>query len=228
MKLCKLSYILFSLISLLFILPGNMQAETFSGQFYSGAGDVEYLELLDIARRMFEPDPEYQNLSMLYTPSWNGLVEGPTWDAWWIPKQLWNNVLRSPRIWMNRSLHFYKIPRIFGLIKWEMGKPSRPHKHFQWIPPDGCLCDAARPTDFIAKQGDGRVDIHDWGMEFTAAGLLMQAELLLISRDTDTIEQYIPKLERCANFLGKPQRSKEQSLSRRSRRQSTRSQLRWI
>jgi len=21
---------------------------------------------------------------MLYTPKWNGFVEGPTWDAWWI------------------------------------------------------------------------------------------------------------------------------------------------
>ena len=31
-----------------------------------------------------EPDPEFQNLSMLYEPSWNGFVEGPTWDAWWI------------------------------------------------------------------------------------------------------------------------------------------------
>ena len=30
---------------------------------------------------------------------------------------------------------------------------------------------------FVCQQGDGRVDIHDWGMEFTAAGLVMQAEL---------------------------------------------------
>ena len=33
---------------------------------------------------MFEPDPEFQNMPMLYMPAWNGLVEGPTWDAWWI------------------------------------------------------------------------------------------------------------------------------------------------
>ncbi len=38
-------------------------------------------------------------------------------------------------------------------------------------------------------------------MEFTAAGLLMQAELLLISRDAEAIAHYLPKLERCANFI---------------------------
>ena len=56
----------------------------FDGKFIRGRGDVEYLRLLDIARRMFAPDPEYQNLSMLYCTNWNGFVEGPTWDAWWI------------------------------------------------------------------------------------------------------------------------------------------------
>ena len=43
--------------------------------------------------------------------------------------------------------------------------------------------------------------MHDWGMEFTAAGVLMQAELLLISRDPQAIERYLPKLERCAAFI---------------------------
>src|SRR5512140_1037308 len=51
-------------------------AARFDGQFFSGAGDAEYLRLLDTARRMFAPDPEYQNLAMLYMPAWNGLVEG--------------------------------------------------------------------------------------------------------------------------------------------------------
>ena len=50
----------------------------------AGQGTSNICRLLDIARRMFAPDPEFQNLAMLYMPSWNGLVEGPTWDAWWI------------------------------------------------------------------------------------------------------------------------------------------------
>ena len=56
----------------------------FEGAYYAGEGDVGYLALLEGARRFFEPDPEFQNLSMLYTPVWNGFVEGPTWNAWWI------------------------------------------------------------------------------------------------------------------------------------------------
>src|SRR6185503_2225499 len=52
-----------------------------------------------------------------------------------------------------------------------------------------------------SRQGDGRHDIHDWGMEFTAAGTLLQCELLLISRDDAKIEKYLPQLERAANFI---------------------------
>src|SRR5512145_1028268 len=56
----------------------------FAGKHFVGEGDVEHLRLLEISRRLLEPDPEFQNLSMLYEPKWNGLVEGPNWDAWWI------------------------------------------------------------------------------------------------------------------------------------------------
>ncbi len=38
--------------------------ERFDGQFYHGEGDAEYLKLLDIARRMYSPDPEFQNIGM--------------------------------------------------------------------------------------------------------------------------------------------------------------------
>jgi hypothetical protein len=66
------------------ILYGANEAGSFAGEYYSGRGDREVLEHLDIARGMFEANPQFQNTSMLYTPKWNGLVEGPTWDAWWI------------------------------------------------------------------------------------------------------------------------------------------------
>ena len=81
------------------------------------------------------------------------------------------------------------------------GKTPRPFDKYNLTPPDGCLCDAARPGLFVAKQGDGRVNIHDWAMEFTAAGLLMQAEAVLINRDAGALKHYLPKLERCANFI---------------------------
>jgi hypothetical protein len=172
-------------------------AETFNGKFYSGEGDIEYLQLLDVSRRMFSPDPEYQNVSMLYTPWWNGLVEGPTWDAWWVQNSYGPTYAALP---------FYEEPYITFLQNaqdlWfdQMGDGQRIGAK-EWIAPDGCLCDCARPGWIMYKQGDGKITDHDWGMEFTAAGMLLQSELLLISRDKEAIAHYLPKLERCANFI---------------------------
>jgi len=185
------------------VLPTT--ADRFAGRYFSGAGDVEYLQLLDIARRMLGPDPEFQNVPMLYTPEWNGLVEGPTWNMWWIQNSYGPTYCALP---------FYEEPLVTFLRNaqdlWfdQMGdgrtpRPFQQHggKRFDWVPPNGCLCDAARPGRFVAKQGDGKVEIHDWGFEFTAAGMLVQAELLLICRDREAIDHYMPKLERCANFI---------------------------
>jgi hypothetical protein len=59
-------------------------AATFDRRFFTSEGDVECLQLLDNARRMYAADSEFQNMAMLYNPQWNGLVEGPTWSAWWV------------------------------------------------------------------------------------------------------------------------------------------------
>ena len=171
--------------------------ERFEGRHYRGAGDVAYIEMLDTARRMFEPDPRFLNVSMLYTPAWNGLVEGPTWGAWWIQNSYGSTYCALP---------FYAEPFTTFLQNsqdlWfdQMGDGERVGAN-DWVAPDGCLCDAASPDWIVYKQGDGRIDIHDWGMEFTAAGAVLQAELLLISRDEEAIAHYLPKLERCANFI---------------------------
>ena len=172
-------------------------ADRFDGQHYRGAGDVEYLQLLDIARRMFEPDPEFQNMPMLYMPNWNGLVEGPTWGAWWIQNSYGTSYCELP---------FLQEPFVTFLQNsqdlWfdQMGDGKRAGAN-DWVAPDGCLCDAASPGWIYYRQGDGRIDIHDWGMEFTAAGVVLQSELLLISRDPKAIEHYLPKLERSADFI---------------------------
>jgi hypothetical protein len=175
-------------------------ADRFEGRFYRGEGDVEYLELLDIARRMFAPDAEFQNVPMLYTPAWNGFVEGPTWGAWWIQNSYGPTYCALP-LYDEPYITFLQNAQDLWFDQMGDGHTPRPHRQFDWVPPDGCLCDAASPGWFVAKQGDGRVDIHDWGMEFTAAGLLMQAELLLIGRDEKAIEHYLPKLRRCADFI---------------------------
>lgn len=169
----------------------------FDGRYYSGEGDTEYLGLLDISARMFQPDPEFQNLSMLYSPSWNGLVEGPTWGAWWIQNSYGTTYCGLP-FWEEPYLTFLQNAQDLWFS--QMGDGQRKGAN-DWVAPDGCLCDAACPGWIMYKQGDGKLHFHDWGMEFTAAGVVMQAELLLISRDAAAIAHYLPMLERSANFI---------------------------
>jgi len=176
--------------------------QRFDGRHYRGAGDVEYLQLLDTAARMMGPDPEYQNLSMLYTPKWNGLVEGPTWNAWWVQNSYGTTYAALPLL-AEPFVTFLQNSQNLWFDQMGDGKregcPGTPK--LNWVAPDGALCDAAMPGCIIYRQGDGKRDIHDWGMEFTAAGLLVQAESLLISRDPSEIARLLPLLERAANFI---------------------------
>ena len=172
----------------------------FEGKHYRGSGDVEYLRLLETARRMFEPDPELQNLSMLYMPSWNGLVEGPTWDAWWIQNSYGTTYAILPLL-REPFVTFLQNAQDLWFDQMGDGKRVGATPPLNWVAPDGCLCDAARPGWIVYKQGDGRTAIHDWGMEFTAAGVVLQSELLLVSRDAKAIAHYLPLLERSANFI---------------------------
>jgi hypothetical protein len=177
--------------------PGAKTPE-FDGRHFSGRGDVEYLKLLDFSRRLFAPDPEFQNLAMLYQPAWNGLVEGPTWDAWWIQNSYGTAYSAMP---------FLEEPFVTFLQNaqalWfdQMGDGKRRGRPNDEVAPDGSLCDCAGPGWAIYKQGDGQTKIHDWGFEFAAAGIVMQAELLLTTRDAAAISRYLPMLERTADFI---------------------------
>ena len=175
-------------------------AERFEGEFFTGQGDVEYLRLLDISRRMFHADAEFQNVAMLYHPGWNGFVEGPTWGAWWIQNSYGPTYCALP-IYTEPYVTFLQNAQDLWFKHIGDGKWKWKHGNRELVVPDGQLCDAAMPTWVFPKQGDGRVDIHDWGVEFTAAGMLMQAELLLIGRDRRAIDRYLPLLRRCAALL---------------------------
>lgn len=193
------------ILGLAIICLGSVSADAsdqFEGKHFRGRGDVEYLQMLDRARRLFEPDPEFQNLAMLYTPRWNGLVEGPTWSAWWIQNSYGTTYSALPFL-QEPFLTFLQNSQDLWFDQMGDGKregcPGQPQA--SWVAPDGQLCDAAWPGCIIYKQGDGQTKIHDWGLEFTAAGILLQSELLLISRDAKAIARYLPRLERSANFL---------------------------
>ncbi|MCP5520742.1 MAG: hypothetical protein H7A46_04270 [Verrucomicrobiales bacterium] len=181
-------------------LAAEQPGSSFEGRHYRGRGDVEYLRLLETARRMFEPDPEFENLSMLYYPAWNGLVEGPTWDAWWIQNSYGTTYSILPLL-QEPFVSFLQNSQDLWFDQMGDGKRVGAKPPFDWVAPDGALCDAARPGWIVYKQGDGRTALHDWGMEFTAAGMVMQGELLLISRDPGAMAHYLPKLERCAAFI---------------------------
>lgn len=188
-------------------MPGYSSSEnepSFHGLHYKGKGDVEYLQLLETARRMLEPDPEYPCLPMLYMPEWNGLVEGPTWSAWWIQNSYGTTYSALPFL-LEPYVTFLRNSQALWFDAMGDGKTEfSVHvagQDWKWVPPDGCLCDAARPGWVVHRQGDGRVAIHDWGMEFTAAGLLMQAEFLLIEQDIKTVRTWLPILKRCADLI---------------------------
>ena len=68
-------------------------AASFEGAFISGEDSgaapgaaplSSLLELLDVARRQYSSsEVEWQSVDMLYRGDWDGLMEGPTWGAWW-------------------------------------------------------------------------------------------------------------------------------------------------
>ncbi|MCX6926717.1 MAG: hypothetical protein NT154_26460 [Verrucomicrobia bacterium] len=157
--------------------------------------------LLDVSRRMYDTDAEFQNMAMLYHPGWNGLVEGPTWGAWWVQNSYGPTYCAIP-FYEEPFATFLQNSQDLWFDKMGDGKTSYVwNGKDSWVPPDGCLMDCASENWAMHRQGDGRVNIHDWGMEFTAAGGLMQSELLLVNRDRAALLKYLPKLERCASFI---------------------------
>lgn len=194
----------FILLAVCVLALNTVSAESFDGQYFSGIGNVEYLQLLDISRRVFAPDPEFQNLPMLYMPKWNGFMEGVTWQLWWVQNSFGTTYCALP-FYTEPYLTFLQNSQDLWFDQMGDGKANRVIEYsnakYDWVLPDGVLCDVAGEKLFYPKQGDGHIDIHDWGMEFTAAGALMQAELLLISRDSKAISHYLPKLERCSAFI---------------------------
>jgi hypothetical protein len=188
------------LVALILVLHATAHATDgtrFEGEHYRGNGDTAYLRLLETARRMFAPDPEFQSLPMLYTDAWNGFTEGPTWKAWWIQNSYGTSYCALP--FLDEPLITF-LERSNDLWFSQMGDGKRAGAN-GYVAPDGCLCDAAGPGFIYYRQGDGRPEIHDWAVEFTAAGLMIEAESLLIAHDPVNAGVRLPQLERIAEFL---------------------------
>jgi hypothetical protein len=175
----------------------NNKGGHYDGDYFSGTGDTEYLALLDSAYMMTQPNAGLENLSMLYTSEWNGFVEGPTWDAWWIQNSFGPTYTMLP--FMNKA---YQTFVYNSQAMWfdHIGNGVRKGK-LGFIAPEGSLCDCASPDLVVYRQGDGKVQQHDWAFGFAAAGVIMQSELLLISRNKVDIEHYLPLLEKTVAFI---------------------------
>lgn len=175
----------------------SQSTDTYDGNHFSGTGDIEYLGLLDSAYMMMYPHSRIENLSMLYKPDWNGFVEGPTWNAWWIQNSFGPTYSILP--FMDRA---YQTFIYNSQDLWFKMQGNGVRKGFNgYVAPKGSLCDAATPDGAYYRQGDGKVDKHDWGFGFTTAGTLLQSELLLIRRNRAEIEHYLPLLEASAEFI---------------------------
>jgi hypothetical protein len=201
--------------------------DDFRGHWIEGTGDRAVLEAIDAAYESTQPSAGMACLPLLYKRDWDGFVEGPPWPAWWIQNSFGASYGLMPFLgepyatWMEHSQ---------GLWFRLMGDGRRNDGNgFQG--PDGCLCDAAFAMmnggakrgfgDFripdggveqIAdgtihheniwyRQGDGDPKQYDWFIGATAAGLIMEADRLLVRHDRAGAEERLPELERVAAFL---------------------------
>lgn len=203
-----LSIVLLVLISSVLYGQGPIKSGQYDGKFCAGSGDVDFLRLIDESFAFFHPNPTVPNITMVYKPEWDTFTEGAGWGAWWIQNSYGFSYAATPFLqepWfsmLQRSWDLFWDNQGDGIRKggWGDGKPN---KLSELIAPDGSLGDAAGPTQIIFKQGDGDVKVHDWFYEATAAGVVMQCEILLAGRDRKAIGYYLPKMERACNFIEK-------------------------
>ena len=182
--------------------------EYYTGKYCEGEGDIDFLKLIDESFAFFHPNPVVPNLTMVYKPEWNTFTEGAGWGAWWIQNSYGFSYSATPFLdepWISllqRSWDLFWDNQGDGKRRGMWGGDNQTVLS-QLIAPDGCLGDAAAPGQIAYRQGDGDVKSHDWFYEATAAGVVMQSEILLTSRDLKAIEFYLPKMERACNFIEK-------------------------
>ena len=188
----------------------NNSPERYNGKYCSGEGDLEYLRLIDESFAFLHPDPVVPNITMLYKPEWDTFAEGAGWGGWWIQNSYGFSYSATPFLqepWVSTlqrswDLFWNKQGNGKEMALWG-GSPEANGILSSMVAPDGSLGDCARPGEIVYKQGDGDLNAHDWFYEATAAGVVMQAEILLVSRDKKAMAVYLPKMERACDFIEK-------------------------
>jgi hypothetical protein len=230
-KYTKPLMVLLAYVIILFAIGCNTKdsrsENEYSGRWVSGSGDKEFLNLVDQAFESMQPSPQMANIALLYKRDWDGFVEATNWPCWWIQNSFGPSYSMMPFLqepyatWLEHSQALW-----FRL----MGDGKRINERGD-MAPDGCLCDAAgvymnggeslgfgdpriigRYTNPVLdgtihndhvsyRQGDGEVDLHDWFIGTTAAGLILESDRLLIRHDIDKAKKRLPQLQRVAAFL---------------------------
>ncbi len=196
---------LFFSICLLAQGQNTNKPDHYNGLFCEGSGDTDFLRLIDESFAFFHPNPVVPNLTMIYKPEWDTFSEGAGWGAWWIQNSYGFSYAATPFL---QEPWFSMLQRSWDLFWDNQGDGKRKGMWgestsllYNLVAPDGSLGDTGAPGKIIYKQGDGDVNAHDWFYEATAAGIVMQAEILLVSRNRKAIDYYLPKMERACNFI---------------------------
>ena len=180
----------------------------YEGKYCSGTGDINFLRLIDESFAFFHPNPVVPNLTMIYNADWDTFTEGAGWGAWWIQNSYGFSYSATPFLqepWtgiLQRSWDLFWDNQGDGKRKGGWGDGT-PNQLSELIAPDGSLGDAAAPKHIIYKQGDGDVKMHEWFYEATAAGVVMQSEILLVGRNQKALEHYLPRMEKACDFIEK-------------------------
>eukprot|EP00039_Didymoeca_costata_P016898 m.307959 g.307959 ORF g.307959 m.307959 type:complete len:943 (-) comp16467_c0_seq2:162-2990(-) len=195
--------------SLIGVVVADSNNNTFSGIYVDGeatdADGVNMLQLLDVSARqtVSTSEVEYQTLLSLYRGDWDGLTEGPTWQAWWTQNSYGPAITAFPFL-QSTAWHAWQQSMAWWFNS--IGDGTKTGRNANVPAPDGCLCDAALPCGPAGdctyyKQGDGNVPRHDWTFEETLSALVMQAEQLLISRNVTGIHHFLPLFMRTSEML---------------------------
>jgi hypothetical protein len=199
---------IFLLVTLACFMAGcGNRVARYNGRYCAGTGDIDFLRLIDESFAFFHPNPVVPNLTMVYQPDWDTFVEGAGWGGWWIQNSYGFSYAATPFLedpWISllqRSWDLHWDNQGDGRRMGLWGGSATANQLSSLVAPDGSLGDCAAPGQIVYKQGDGDVRMHDWFYEATAAGVVMQAEILLVGRDLEAIRRYLPKMERACDSI---------------------------
>lgn len=181
---------------------------TYQGTYISGSGNPDRLSLIDKSFAALNTSPTLPHLKMLYKSSSDMLSEGFIWGTgWWIQNSYGFTMGAVPLL---DEFWSHILQKSYDAFWTRMGDGKRigadngsPTSQIMTLcAPDGSLGDTVFPEEgIIYRQGDGDFMTYDWFYEGTAAGVNMQADILLFDRRPEQIRKYLPLMWRSLNHI---------------------------